>query len=226
MNGTSLVALLRLADSAFPSGAFSQSFGLESAVAAERVRDESTLYAWLEAYLVDAWATLDGAALVLATRDGVAARELDTVVTAATHAGECRRANARMTGAILDAFAAMGLGGARLDAYASDVRAGHARGVPALAFGLAYAELGVAWRDAFVACASATLTSLAAAGTRAIPLGQRATARVLWGLRDATARALAEAERVAEPADLAAQALAQEIDALTHRSLDGRLFAS
>jgi urease accessory protein UreF len=102
MNGTSLAGLLRLADSAFPSGAFSQSFGLESAVAAERVHDESTLYAWLEGYLVDAWATLEGAALVLAMRDGFAARELDAIVTAATHAGECRRANARMTGAILD----------------------------------------------------------------------------------------------------------------------------
>jgi urease accessory protein len=226
MNGTSLAGLLRLADSAFPSGAFSQSFGLESAVAAERVHDESTLYAWLEGYLVDAWATLDGAALVLALRDGFSAHELDTIVTAATHADECRRANARMTRAILDTFAAMGLGEARLDAYAADIRAGHASGVPALAFGLAYAALGVAWRDAFVACASATLTSLAAAGTRAIPLGQRATARVLWMLREAMDRALAEAESVMEPADLAAQALAQEIDALAHRSLDGRLFAS
>jgi urease accessory protein len=226
MNGASLAGLLRLADSAFPSGAFSQSFGLESAVAADRVCDEATLYAWLEGYLVDAWATLDGAALVLALRDGFAARELDAVVTAATHADECRRANARITRAILDTFAAMGLGDARLDAYATDLHAGRANGVPTLAFGLAYAALGVAWRDAFVACASATLTSLAAAGTRAIPLGQRATARVLWRLRDAIDRALAEAERVFEPADLAAQALAQEIDALAHRSLDGRLFAS
>jgi urease accessory protein len=226
MNESSLTVLLRLADSAFPSGAFSQSFGLETAVAAERVHDEATLYAWLEGYLVDAWATLDGAALVLAARDGFSARELDAIVTAATHAGECRRANARMTGAILDTFSAMGIAGARLDDYAADLRGGRASGVPALAFGLAYATLGIAWRDAFVACASATLTSLAAAGTRAIPLGQRATARVLWGLRDATARALFEAERIREPADLAAQALAQEVDALAHRSLDGRLFAS
>ena len=226
MNGTSLTTLLRLADSAFPSGAFSQSFGLESAVANDRVRDEASLYAWLEGYLVDAWATLEGAALVLALRDGFCARELDAIVTAATHAPECRRANARMTAAILDAFAAMGVAGVRLDAYASDIRVRHASGVPALAFGLAYTALGIEWRDAFLACASATLTSLAAAGTRAIPLGQRATARVLWGLRDATARALAEAERALEPADLAAQALLQEIDALAHRSLDGRLFAS
>jgi urease accessory protein UreF len=48
----------------------------------------------------------------------------------------------------------------------------------------------------------------------------------LWGLRDAIARALTDAALVIEPADLAAQALAHEIDALTHRSLDGRLFAS
>jgi urease accessory protein len=221
-----VASLLRLADSAFPSGAFSQSFGLESAVASGRVCDAATLHAWLDAYLVDGWATLDGAALVLALRDGLEPLALDEVVTAATHAVECRRANARMTVAILDTLRAMGVASDRLDAYARAVGEKRAHGVPALAFGLAYGALEVDWRDAFVACASGTLASLAAVGTRAIPLGQRATARVLWTLREATARALAAAERARDPADLGTQAFAAERDAFEHRALDGRLFAS
>jgi urease accessory protein len=219
-------ALVRLADSAFPSGAFSHSFGLETAIAEGRVHDEETLAGWLDGYLVDAWATLDGAALALALRDGVDAEMLDGVVTAATHAPEVRAANARMSAAVFDAYAAMGITSSRLRAYDEAVRAGRALGVPALAFGLAYDALEICWEPAFVACASATLAGLAAVGTRAVPLGQRATARVLWNARDAIGRALAEAAAMTSPEELGAQAPAQEIDALAHRLLDGRLFAS
>jgi urease accessory protein len=221
-----IASVLRLADSAFPSGAFSHSFGLESAIASERVRDESTLAAWLDAYLVHAWATLDGAALVLAMRDGTDATRLDRVVAAASHAPEVRSANARMTGAIFDTFDAMDLRANRLDAYAAAHRERRVSGVPALAFALAYEALGVDRHAAFTGCASATLAGLAAVGTRAIPLGQRATARVLWDARATIERGFESAERIATPNDLCSQAPEQEIDALLHRTLDGRLFAS
>ena len=56
---------LQLCDSAFPSGAFSQSFGLETAIAEDRVRDEPTLDAWLQTYLSGTFAAFDGAAFVL-----------------------------------------------------------------------------------------------------------------------------------------------------------------
>jgi urease accessory protein len=221
-------SLVRLADSAFPSGAFSHSFGLESAIAAGRVSDEATLATWLERYLVDAWATMEGAALVLFMRDGVGLQTLDDIVTAATHASEVRNANARMTLGIFDTLAAMGTGTASASAraYAAAIGERRANGVPALAFALAYAENGIDRQAAFTACASAMLAGLAAVGTRAIPLGQRATARVLWNARHAIARALANAERIASPDELGTQAPEQEIDALVHRLLDGRLFAS
>ena len=226
MTPLTFASVLRLADGAFPSGAFSHSFGLETAIAAARVRDEATLFAWLEGYLVDAWATLDGAALVLALRDGTDALVLDDIVSAATNAPEVRAANARMARAACDAFDAMGCTGRDLRSYGDALRERRASGVPSVAFALAYGTLGVSWPDAFVACASATLTGLAAVGTRAIPLGQRATARVLWNLRDAVVRALARGREIEAPDELCSQAVPQEIDALLHRGLDGRLFAS
>ena len=99
MTDIQTASLLRLADSAFPSGAFSQSFGLETAIIDGRVCDEATLAAWLESYLIDGWATLDGAAMLLVMRNFADAGSLDAIVTAASHAPEVRTANARMAAA-------------------------------------------------------------------------------------------------------------------------------
>jgi urease accessory protein len=221
-----LGAVLQLADSAFPSGAFSHSFGLETALADGRVHDEATLEAWLRAYLRDAYATLDGAALMFVIRDGADPVVLDGIVSAATHAPEIRAANGRIARAILDTFAAAGIASAALDRYARALETDAASGVASIAFALGYATLGVPWEAAFTACASSTLAALAAVATRAQPRGQRATARVLWRLRGALAEAAQAATTIATPDDLCAQAFEAEIDALRHRLLDGRLFAS
>ena len=221
-----LASLMQLADSSFPSGAFSHSFGLETAIAEGRVRDEATLEAWLRAYLRDSFATLDGAALMFVVRDGADALALDEVVTAATHAPEIRAANARIARAILDTFAAAGIANSAIARYAEALGSGAAGGVPSIAFALGYATLGVSWDTAFTACASSTLAALAAVATRALPLGQRATSRALWHLREAIDDAQRTAATLAEPADLCAQAFGPELDALRHRLLDGRLFAS
>jgi urease accessory protein len=226
MTDIQTASLLRLADSAFPSGAFSQSFGLETAIIDGRVCDEATLAAWLESYLIDGWATLDGAAMLLVMRNFADAGSLDAIVTAASHAPEVRTANARMAAAIFDSLSAMSVTSPALATYRFAVFGGRANGVPALAFALAYAALGIEARDGFLACASSTLTALGGVGTRAIPLGQRATARVLWNARETALNALVEAERIAGPDELCSQALDVELDALTHRLLDGRLFAS
>jgi urease accessory protein len=67
---------------------------------------------------------------------------------------------------------------------------------------------------------------VASAAARAVPLGQRDTARVLWRLR-ATLDACAQTALAARlPSDLHAQAFAAEIDLMRHRRMDGRLFAS
>lgn len=221
-----LAALMQLADSGFPSGAFSHSFGLETAVVEGRVCDEASLEAWLRAYLRDSFATLDGAALMFVMRDRSDALALDRVVSAATHAPEMRSANRRIARAILDTFDAAGIADAAIARYASALASGTANGVPSIAFALGYMTLGVSWETAFTACASSTLAALAAVATRAIPLGQRATSRVLWHLREAIEAAERTCASVADPNEMCAQAFACEIDALSHRLLNGRLFAS
>ena len=223
---TDLAALLQLADAAFPAGAFAHSFGLETAIVENRVRDEATLDAWLRAALDGTFAPLDGAAFVLLLRDGVDAPLLDDRLGAAQCNAEIRKANAHLARATLATFGALGLTSPRLAAYGAAVEARACDGQHALAAALGYDAAGVGWRIALTAHLTTTVASLASVAARAVPLGQRAVAHARWDVRPAIAAAVDRAAAVRDVDDLATSAPQIEIDGLRHRRLDGRLFAS
>jgi urease accessory protein len=108
---SSLATLLQLCDSAFPSGAFSHSFGLETAIAEDAVLDAASLEAWVRRYLLSGLASLDGSAIALVVRDGAVAETLDNVLGAALFCAEHRAAARRLALAMLDAYAAMAIPG-------------------------------------------------------------------------------------------------------------------
>ncbi|MGD1067526.1 MAG: urease accessory UreF family protein [Vulcanimicrobiaceae bacterium] len=223
---TELTALLQLADAAFPAGAFAHSFGLETAIAEGRVVDEAGLTAWVRAYLRGIIAPLDGAAFVLALRDGVAIDALDDRLAAAQANAELRRGNAHLARATLATYAAMGLRAPELDAYADGLDAGRCAGQHVLAAALGYAASGIGWRVGLTAHVTTTVATLASVAARAIPLGQRAIAHARWTLRADIEDAVARAAQIRALDDLAIGAPDLEIDGLRHRRLNGRLFAS
>ncbi|MEM1073397.1 MAG: urease accessory UreF family protein [Pseudomonadota bacterium] len=74
-----LLKVLQFADSSFPTGAFGFSWGLESAIEAGMVT-RGTFQAWLEAEMLDRWASFDRIILAEAWRqpfDAFAAYEAD-----------------------------------------------------------------------------------------------------------------------------------------------------
>jgi urease accessory protein len=225
--------LLQLGDSAFPSGAFSHSFGLETAILERGVRDADGVRAWIAAYLFRNVATLDARAIALVIDGHVPVFELDDVLSASLFAPDLRAATRRLARATLDAYDAMGMTGSAMGVIASEINAyraaldaGRASGHHALACALGYRAIGASARDACCAYLSSTAAALAAAAARAVPLGQRDVGALLWSLRPAISAAADTAATARTVDDLSASAFDCEIDAMRHAWLDGRLFAS
>ena len=134
----SLLSLLQLSDSAFPSGRYTLSYGLETLVQSGRLpvpAETSTLTALLGDSIRFAAAPSDGAALACAHRavgaDGDVDLDLvvrvDARLTAVKLPREARDASARTGRAVLGTAAAA-IGGSALHDYTEFVKAGRAGG--------------------------------------------------------------------------------------------------
>jgi len=140
-----LLAALQIGDSAFPTGGYTQSHGLEAAVAIGRVRDLPTAEAYLHSLLAGVVGPTDVVALVHAAT----ATDLGTVVAidralfARKLAREPRQASQRAGRALLAVLPALGVPSPLLRAYAEAVRSGRTPGVQPVAFGLVAGWLGL-----------------------------------------------------------------------------------
>ena len=138
-----LALAMTLGDSAFPSGAFTASWGLEGLHADGLVHDAATLDAFVLGQLHHRWATFDRPLLQAAHR---AANDDDAVVVderceALTVAPAARSASRRAGISTLTIHTQ--LGSVRAASYASLVRAGRAPGHLVVAQALVWAEAGI-----------------------------------------------------------------------------------
>lgn len=229
LTDAALLHLLQLTDSAFPTGAFAHSFGLETYIAHGRVRTASTLEEFIATTLSDALAPGDGVACAAVYRvdndwqDAVQA--LDQRLTAMKPVTEFRQAS-RALGTRLLRTAIQLFPLPRAAGYLAAIDAKTLHGHLGLAYGLACRDLALPLQPAVMAWFRQHCAALVSVGVRLIPLGQTEGQALLARLGERIVGAVELAlERSID--DLASFAPGQEVAGLMHRDvLTTRLYIS
>jgi len=180
LGAPALLQLLWLASPALPIGGFSYSEGLEAAVDANLVSDETSATEWLvdQLHLVFArsdLAAVAGARAAWQRHDADSARELNAWVHATRESAELRQQSEQMGRSLTAWLAARDDDDPRVRALAAFEPA------PTwpLAAALAAARSGAPPREALLALAFGWAENLVQAAVKALPLGQSAGQRVL-----------------------------------------------
>jgi urease accessory protein len=226
-----LLSLWQVCDSFFPTGGYTQSYGLETYIQLSLVKDGESLTEFLSSYLIEATARLDGLVVRLAYRAIVSSNmdiivKLDEILEAQKLAREPREASVKIGRQFLNTIKNL-LTTPELESYANLVKEGKAQGHKALAF--AFLGHGFDWGEdlSVLAFMYSTASGMVNSAIRAVPLGQTTGQNVLQNLRlrgiVAKAAAMSKALTID---DIGAVAPGLEIRAMQHEQLYSRLFAS
>ncbi|HET8576944.1 MAG TPA: urease accessory protein UreF [Methylomirabilota bacterium] len=224
-----LLSLLHFGDSAFPTGGYAHSFGLERYCQAGLVKDRAGLERFLLAQLEGAAGPCDATAVAAVLRatargDLEGCRRLDETLEAMKVVREFREGSRQMGRQTLRVAAAL-TADDRLARYLAEVDAGRAPGHHAVGFGMTAGALGWEPEAAATAFLYSTTALLVGAALRLLPMGQLEGQRVLWGLHPVIQRVASEAA-ARDPADLWSFTPGIDIQGILHERLEARLFRS
>lgn len=236
-----LLRLLQLTDSAFPSGAYTLSNGLETLIGDGAISDADELASFVRVYLLAKFARSDLIAL-LAAHDAAderadaateAAADADRVerivaidrrLTAAKIAADDRIGSARV-GRRLTTEVARLAPCAPLLGFLEAIEGGRTAGNAAVAFGLAGRALGVEARPTALAASSALVIGFGAAAVRLGLIGHGAAQRLVAEAAPEIAAAVDRAAR-GHWSDLRPSAPQVEVALAAHETAAARQFAS
>jgi urease accessory protein len=224
-----LLRLLQLTDTAFPTGAFAHSFGLETYVARGLVDTAATLEAFIANTLLHAVAPSDGVACIVAARAGAdwegVVQQLDRRLTAMKTVTEFREASQTLgTRFLRTATQLFAL--PRATRYLAAIAAKHLHGHMSLAYGLTCHDLDLPLPPALAAWFRHYCASLVSVGVRLIPLGQTAGQVLLVRLGTTIVTAV-ERTLAQDIDDMTSFAPGQELAGIMHRDvLTTRLYIS
>jgi urease accessory protein len=225
MRAPSLLALLQLSDSAFPTGSFSHSMGLEAFVAAGELGSAGDLERVVSLHL-GSLATSD--CVALRASFGAGFEEIvraDRLLSATKLARELRAASSATGKRLLLTIAALGVEGAALGAFTKAVRDGVTPGNLAVGYGVAAPALGFGVEEALYAYLYAAVAALVAAGQKLIPLGGSVAQRALYESGGEVIRA-AEASEGIGVEEMRAFAPLVDVYSMRHERQRVRLYIS
>lgn len=183
MRNEALLRLLQVSDSAFPTGAFAHSLGLEAFAEAGELRSAGDLSRVVRLHL-SAMSTSDCVALRAAYGESSLERLFyaDRLLAATKLTRELRAASSSTGKRFLLSVAALGVESETLSAFVGAVRSGASPGNLAVGYGVVGPALGVGVEEALHAFLFASVASLVAAGQKLVPLGGNVAQRVLYEL--------------------------------------------
>jgi urease accessory protein len=231
----SLLSVLQLSDTAFPSGRYTLSYGLEALVQTGHLAapaDGSTMSALLTDTIRFGVAPSDGLALACAHRaaagkggvDLDALTRVDERLTAVKLPREAREASTR-TGRAALATANAAIRARALASYAERIKAGAAPGNHAVVLGLLSAVLGVPRLEAVVGELYAFASGLVSAGVRLGLVNHRAAQGLLHRERQVIAEAALEVIDQ-DMGQISSCTPLLDAMAMRHEQAEVRLFAS
>jgi urease accessory protein len=235
------LAALQLADSLFPSGAFTQSHGLEALAADGLLANREALAAVIDMTLRHRLATADLPALLAAHRAAQAlahseVREIDQLLSVTKLAREEREAStrvgrriaveaARLTAPTLPSPAGGGGERSALYIYIEAIDDGSTPGNASVAQGVAAAALGVPAKIAALGACHSLVASLISAGMRLTRLGHGDAQAALRDAQPAMADAVATAEGLDWRA-IISSCVQLDVAMARHEHAETRMFAS
>ena len=183
VSASALLQLMWLASPALPVGGFSYSEGLEAAVEAGRVTNETEAAAWLRDQLHLSLARSDLAVCAKAfkawQRDDLAhVTELNDWVTTTRETAELRQQTQQMGRSLVEWLKNRG----EVDARVAQLKALTPAPTWPVAFALAAAQTGAPRREALLSFGFGWVENMVQAALKAVPLGQSAGQRVLAAL--------------------------------------------
>ena len=224
--GKSLLTLLQLTDSFFPTGTFAHSFGLETYVQLELVNDPETFKMFLRSTLHHGFRNGDAVAIGLTYKateiEGVV--DLDARLTAMKVARESREGSIKIGKQFLRNAAILERN-KMLNEYAEGVQSGRCAGHHAIAYGLVAATAKVDLFSAVLGYLHAHVVGQVSAAVRLIPLKPTDGQRIIQDVRPD----LIDIARFAGGAsidDLGGFTPGLDIRGMQHERLYSRLFIS
>jgi urease accessory protein len=210
-----LLRLIQLSDSAFPIGAYSHSFGFEALIERDAIRNFDDARSAIEGVLQVSIAPQDGVACALAYEsDEAGLLRLDEILSAMKWPREIQEASLQL--------------GERLKRIALEL--GWCDAFPAVShhavvFGYLCKRLDLSRADAVSTFLFTSVTTLASACVRLVPLGHTDGQRIISESAEVVAR-LTQSCLAADESDIAAFAPVHEHACVEHEQLYARIFQS
>lgn len=220
------LAALQFSDSMFPSGAFTQSHGLEALLADGLVTSRDVLARVLEMSLLHRLATADLPALLAAhSTDHAEVVAIDHRSSTVKLAHEERRASVRVGRRIAVEVLRLTPEDPALAAFVAAIDASRTPGNASVAQGLAAAALGIPARDAALGACHSFATSMISAAMRLTRLGHGDAQVVLRMVQPVMVEAVAIASQVPWQ-KMRSSAFQLDIAVARHERAEARMFAS